>query len=82
MMTTKGTLLKTIRLHCLNCCGGSWKDVHECAAGPEAEKAGFPVCALWQFRLGSDPTPSRSRQVAGLRAHREKMKENREKIEA
>ena len=73
-MTTKKELLKTIRQHCINCCGGVKEkhclaDIENCTAGPEAEKAGFPVCALWAFRMGIDPEPAKSRQEAGKRAY-------------
>lgn len=52
-MTTKTVLLQTIRKHCLECCGGSYKDVEGCTAGPNAKS--YSTCALWVFRLGKDP---------------------------
>ncbi len=53
MTTTKTKLLQTVRKHCLNCCGGSYLDVENCAAGSNAET--YSQCALWPFRLGKDP---------------------------
>ncbi len=37
MTTTKTKLLQTVRTHCLECCGGSYLDVKNCAAGSNAE---------------------------------------------
>jgi hypothetical protein len=53
MTTTKTKLLNTIRKHCLNCCSGSFLDVKNCTSGPNAEPDS--QCALWAFRLGTDP---------------------------
>jgi len=52
-MTTKTALLQTIRQHCLNCCGGSYKDVENCTSGPTA--APYSTCSLWIYRIGKDP---------------------------
>jgi hypothetical protein len=64
-MTTKKELLKTIRQHCIRCCGGSWKDVENCTSGPDASP--YSTCLLWQFRLGSDPQPSSARVKLGTK---------------
>lgn len=50
-MTTKGTILKAIREHCLECCCGSPGEVVICAVGPK--------CQLFDYRMGKDPRPSR-----------------------
>lgn len=39
--------LKTIRLHCIDCMGGSYSDVKNCTASKS--------CKLWSFRLGTNP---------------------------
>ncbi len=41
------TPLKSIRLKCLDCCGGSFKEVEMC---PVAD------CSLYPYRLGKSPT--------------------------
>lgn len=46
MYTKRITPLKAIRLKCLDCCGGSPKEVKLCAA----EK-----CSLHPFRFGKNP---------------------------
>ena len=38
--------LQAIRAHCLNCCGGSSREVAECMA---------VRCPSWPFRMGSNP---------------------------
>ena len=45
---TKTELLRTIRLHCLDCCCGSYEEVKEC---------GCPTCNLFPLRFGKDPNP-------------------------
>lgn len=63
-MTTKTVLLQTIRKHCLECCGGSFKDVDNCAAAPNASH--YSSCALWIYRNGKDPDePSEAMQEKG-----------------
>lgn len=64
-MTRKTDLLKAIRLHCLNCCGGSWLDVENCTSGPDARP--YNTCVLWPYRLGTDPNPSQSKVESGRR---------------
>lgn len=64
MTTTKTKLLRVIRKHCLECCGGSYLDVKNCAAGPNADL--FSQCSLWPFRLGIDPDePSEAMKAKG-----------------
>jgi hypothetical protein len=56
-MTTKNTILKAIRKHCLNCCN-SPKEIELC-----------PVeCSLKPFRFGSDPNPART--ITFMKSHR------------
>lgn len=62
-MTTKAEILKAIRTHCLECCGGSWLDVENCTSGPDAEP--YSSCGLWAYRFGKDPAPAQSRVEAG-----------------
>jgi len=45
-MSKKITPVKAIRLYCLECSGGSFKDVRECV---------IPDCPLYPFRLGKNP---------------------------
>ena len=54
-MTTKATILKAIREHCLECLGGSWYEVERCTA---------PWCSLHQYRFGNDPTPNAAKAEA------------------
>lgn len=64
-MTTKTTLLQTIRKHCLECCGGSYVDVENCTAGPTNT---LSKCSLWVYRTGKDPEePSEAKRAAGAR---------------
>jgi hypothetical protein len=63
-MTTKTTLLQTIRKHCLECCGNSYSEVEGCTAGLKAR--GYTQCALWIYRLGVDPEePSEAMKEKG-----------------
>ena len=39
--------LKAVRLKCLDCCCGSWKEVEDCACET--------TCFLWPYRLGKNP---------------------------
>jgi hypothetical protein len=47
-MTTKRTILRTIRAKCIDCCGGSKSEVANCVAY---------ACPLHPFRFGRDPLP-------------------------
>ena len=68
-MATKTVLLQTVRQHCLNCCSGSYKDVENCASGPNAKP--YSTCALWVFRLGKDPDePSEAMKEKGRKITR------------
>lgn len=49
-MTTKAELLKTVRAKCLDCCVHQPSEVRLCEAFE---------CALWPFRMGNDPKPSK-----------------------
>ena len=51
--------LKAIRAKCLECCGGSPKEVRLC---PDVS------CALHPFRTGTNPFPRRKRKVKALPA--------------
>ena len=54
-MTTKSSVLKAIRLKCIDCCVGQTNEVRHCTS---------MTCDLWPFRLGMDPSPSKPRGVA------------------
>ena len=41
------TPIKAIRLHCLECMGGSSQEVEKCTR---------PSCPLWHYRFGKHPT--------------------------
>ncbi len=59
-MTTKITILKSIRKHCLDCCYNSPKEIELC-----------PVdCSLKPYRFGSDPNPNPSRTINFVKSHR------------
>ncbi len=59
-MTTKRQLLRAIRQKCVDCSGGQLQEVRLCPVS---------VCDLYAFRLGKDPTPSRSRGFAKSRVY-------------
>lgn len=48
-MTTKATILKTIRKHCIECAGGSVIEVEMCTSGN---------CNLYLYSFGKDPEPT------------------------
>jgi len=52
-VTTKSTILKEIRRHCLECCCGSTKEVELCRVN----------CQMKPFRSGLDPNPSRMNNI-------------------
>ena len=61
-MAKKRTLrnpLKAVRAKCLECCGGSPKEVRLC---PDV------ACALHPFRSGTNPFPRRKRKMKALSA--------------
>jgi len=60
-MTTKASILQSVRAKCLDCSCGQPSEVREC-----------PVhrCALWPYRFGKDPEPSPSRGFANTPATR------------
>ena len=49
-MTTKTELLRTIKNHCTECCGGNVLEVKLCTV---------ERCPLYSFRFGKDPNPAR-----------------------
>ena len=51
---SKKVLRTAIRKHCLDCCGGSPKEVQECSGGYSAEgnKLEHYRCELFPYRLG------------------------------
>ncbi len=56
-MTTKKEILKSIRLNCLECSGGSSKEVQACTV---------TNCTLHQFRYGKDLRPARKAPKNGF----------------
>jgi len=71
--------LAAIRLHCLECCGGSRKEVEECTA---------PECVLFGFRLGTKPKrgaklalqqPRTKKKRVLTEEHKRKLVEGRKK---
>ena len=59
-MTTKAELLAAVRAKCLDCAGGSFREVELCGSGN---------CALRPFRFGTDPTPARRAPEALVKFH-------------
>ena len=49
-MTGKKELLKIIKDHCLECCGGSVEEVKNC----RSNGGKFSACALYPYRMGKD----------------------------
>jgi hypothetical protein len=66
-MTTKATLLKTIRLNCLDCTVGDLKSIEECSSQP--------TCKLYPYRFGKDPSPS-----GGRKGNLDALKKGRERL--
>ena len=62
-MTTKAEILQKIRIHCLNCCDGSPKEVNLCSAyiPPDEEHN----CVLHPLRFGTDPNPNKKKVEQG-----------------
>lgn len=54
-MTTKASLIKIVRLKCIDCSVGQLAEVRNC---------NIIRCELWPFRLGMDPEPSKPRGIA------------------
>lgn len=70
-MTTKTKILNAIRRKCkLDCCANDRESWANCD---------IKDCALWPYRLGKDPKPSKSKQNQG-RKHRKKQEEIRKKL--
>jgi hypothetical protein len=55
---TKQPLLKIIRAKCIDCCAGQPSEVALCTA---------TACALWPYRMGSNPFSERRGNAANLR---------------
>jgi len=60
--------LKAIRKNCLDCCGGSSKEVELCTANPRDIAASddpdlYKGCFLYEFRFGHNP---RRKGMGGL----------------
>ena len=49
-MTAKAKLLKDIRAKCTDCCCGIPSEIRKCPVH---------TCALFPYRMGSDPNPAR-----------------------
>jgi hypothetical protein len=60
-MTTKATILKSIRSKCLDC---------SCYQPDEVKHCPVQRCALWPFRMGRDPNPSRMGVLENLPSRR------------
>jgi hypothetical protein len=56
-MTTKAGLLSAIHALCVDCSGGSAREVARCA---------LRSCPLHALRLGRDPTPARGAPASGF----------------
>jgi hypothetical protein len=54
-MTTKAVILHAIREKCLDC---------SCYQPGEVRRCVVTACALWPFRMGEDPAPSKQRGFA------------------
>lgn len=54
----KQPLLRAIRAKCLDCCGGQQAEVRRCTA---------VGCALWPYRMASNPFDARTAAAADLR---------------
>jgi len=48
--------LRAMRLFCLDCCGGSVKEVRHCTAN-----RGETPCTIWPYRMGKRPKRTQSR---------------------
>ena len=60
-MTTKTDMLKAIRLKCLDCSVYQLEEVRLCPAR---------ACALWPYRMGRDPHPTRKGNIGNLPSRR------------
>jgi hypothetical protein len=63
-MTTKASVLQSIRRKCLDC---------SCYQPSEVQLCPVTTCALWPFRFGRDPQPSRNRGFAKPPGHTEQI---------
>lgn len=62
------SVLKDIRLYCLECCGGLSSEVKQCPA---------ETCQLWKYRFGKDSTRTRSMTDEQKQAAAERLKSAR-----
>lgn len=63
-------LLKAIKLKCLDCCGGCWKEVQECPAKD--------TCFLHPYRLGKNPLKKRKYSPEYTEVLRKRLQRARE----
>jgi len=71
-MTTKKDILHTIRIKCLECCGGSEDDVTNCTSN--ITNNFYTACPLYNFRFGTDPRPNSAKVEQGKRLNRKSFK--------
>ena len=62
------SLLKVIKLKCMDCCGGVWKEVQECPAKD--------TCFLHPYRLGKNPLKKRNYSPEALQELRLRAQRN------
>ena len=62
------SVLKDVRLYCLECCGGLASEVKQCPA---------TTCQLWKYRLGKDSTRTRTMTDEQKQAAAERLKSAR-----
>lgn len=59
------SVLKDVRLHCLDCCCGIASEVKNCQ---------IKTCHLWPYRMGKDSTRTRSMTDGQKQAAAERLK--------
>ena len=62
------SVLKDVRLHCLDCCCGIASEVKNCQ---------IKTCHLWPYRMGKDTTRTRSMTDEQKQAAAERLKSAR-----
>lgn len=68
------SVLKVVRMHCVDCCGGQTAEVRKCTA---------THCPLWAFRMGTNPFARRKpseEQREAMRARAAAARANRPKV--
>jgi len=68
---SKRPVMKCIKLKCLDCCGGSWEQVKNCACKDD--------CFLHPYRLGTNPFLKRSLTEEQRQAAAERLRSLRKK---